>query len=85
MSSHYALDLDWVKPFSPQTFEPSCLGTNEITITPREILDDSSSYFTFDFPSLGDRFINLRSVKLFVSGIIKKQMELLWQKMKMCV
>ena len=71
MSSNYALDLDWIKPFTKPTFEPSCLGTTEIFVPPREIIDYSSQFYTFDLPNLGDRFLNLKSIKLYLSGSIK--------------
>ena len=66
------VDTKWVMPFLPPVTEPSCLGTTQIMIRPREPLSYNTQVFNFDLPTLGERFPVLSSMQLFVKGSVKR-------------
>lgn len=64
----YSFDQTWARPFAPSSTEPSVMSTSQISVKPRENVDNSSSTYSFDLPSLGEYFPNLASLKLYVRG-----------------
>ena len=67
----YTFDQVWASPFTPRQVEPSCLGTSQIRLHPRESITSNTKCFSFDFPTLGEYYPNLSSVQLFVRGSVK--------------
>ena len=64
----YTLDQTWVRPFTPIFKEPSVLSTSPLILKPRENISPSSKIFTFEFPTISEYFLDLKSAQLFIRG-----------------
>lgn len=68
----YLADARFMKPFAPTATESICHGTERVKIKPNDQIVASNKSYTFEFPSTGEEYINLKSVNLLFKGTIKK-------------
>lgn len=65
---NYQVDSKWVAPFAPRNIEPSIISTDRVIIKPSEIIDKSTTTFSFELPSLNNDFSDLSSIYIYVKG-----------------
>ena len=66
--TNYTIDQVWVQPFTPVFKEPSVLSTSPLILKPRENLSHKSKTFTFEFPTISEYVLDLKTVQLSVKG-----------------
>lgn len=63
-----AINQSWFAPFLKNNVEIGSKFTEAIIVKPQLPFDENTNMFSFALPHLGDQYINLHSVKLYVKG-----------------
>ena len=66
--TNYTVDQTWVQPFTPVFKEPSVLSTSPLILKPREDISHKTKIFTFEFPTISEYVVDLKTVQLSIRG-----------------
>ena len=67
---NYQAPSKLMKMFGARNIEPGIRSTTRIALKPQENINRNSNRYTFELPSLGGDFINMKSIYLWVKGIL---------------
>ena len=71
MSTAYSVDQTWIRPFAPVFKEPSVLSTAPLILKPRENISPNTKIYTFEFPTISEYFLDLKSTQLYIKGQLR--------------